>query len=191
MKNAVLIHGSCSSDEYYSKEYPSASNSHWIPWLQKQLMITGIRTYTPEMFESYLPDYLLWKSEFEKNEINEQTILIGHSCGGGFLIRWLSENKNVKVGKVVLVAPWLDPQNTKNNNFFNFKIDSKIVSRTKTFLIFNSTDDSKDIHESLEIIKKNIENIKIINFKNYGHFCYSDLKTSAFPELLENILKIK
>ncbi|NQT49201.1 alpha/beta hydrolase [Candidatus Kuenenbacteria bacterium] len=188
MKNAIILHGTCDKEEYYSDEYPSASNSHWIPWLQKQLIIKDIETCTPEMFKSYAPDYSLWKSEFEKNVINEKTILVGHSCGGGFLIRWLSENKNVKIGKVILVAPWLDPENTRNNNFFEFKIDSNIVSRTEKFLIFNSTNDDKDIHESLEIIKNNVDNVKIRNFENYGHFCYRNLGTDAFPELLEEIL---
>ena len=41
--------------------------------------------------------------------------------------------------------------------------------------------------KSLEIIKKKIQNIKIRNFENYGHFTFKDLKTEKFPELLEEI----
>jgi predicted alpha/beta hydrolase family esterase len=135
-----------------------------------------------------LPNYELWKSEFEKNKINSSTILVGHSCGGGFIIRWLSENKDILVDKVILVAPWLDPFNRKGNNFFDFQIDYNIVSRCNKFMIFNSTNDAKDIFESLEIIKKNIKDVKIKDFKDYGHFCFSDLNTDKFPELLEEIL---
>ena len=189
MRNAIILHGTCDSNEYYSDKFPSLSNSHWLPWLQKQLLIKDIKTCTPEMFKSFDPDYDLWKSEFEKNDINETTILVGHSCGGGFLIRWLSENKNSKVGTVILVAPWLDPRNSKNNDFFDFEIDSDLVSRTKKFLVFNSTNDMEDIKKSLEIIQEKIKNIKIRNFENYGHFCFSDLGTDKFPELLEEIIK--
>ena len=188
MKNAIILHGMPSKQEYYSNKYPSASNSHWIPWLQKQLLIKDIQAYTPEMFKCYSPDYNLWKTEFEKNEISSETILVGHSNGAGFILRWLSENKNVHVNKVILVAPWLDPNNKKKNSFFDFEIDSNLVSRTNKFLIFNSTNDGKEMHESLEILKNKIKNIKIRNFENYGHFCYSNLGTDAFPELLEEIL---
>lgn len=188
MRNAIIVHGTCDSEEYYSEEYPSASNSHWLPWLQKQLIIRDIRTCTPEMYKSYDPDYSVWKSEFEKHVVNQETILVGHSCGGGFLIRWLSENRKVQVGTVILVAPWLDSGNSKNGVFFDFEADPDLVSRTKKFLIFNSSDDMDSIHESVRIIKNNIHNVSIREFESYGHFCYSDLGTEAFPELLEEIL---
>ena len=66
MKNAIILHGMPSKKEYYSEKYPSASNSHWLPWLQKQLLIKDIEAVTPEMFKCYNPNYDLWKSEFEK-----------------------------------------------------------------------------------------------------------------------------
>ena len=188
MKNAIILHGMPSKREYYSDKYPSASNSHWIPWLQKQLLIKDIQTYTPEMFKCYLPNYELWKFEFEKNKITSETILVGHSNGAGFIIRWLSENKDIKVNKVILVAPWLDPNNKKEKSFFDFEFDSDLVSRTNKFLIFNSTNDDEEMHVSLKLIKDKIKNVKVRNFENYGHFCYSHLGTDAFPELLEEIL---
>lgn len=188
MRTAVLLHGTSSKDEYYNDRYPSASNSHWLPWLQKQLLINDILTSTPEMFKSYSPNYNSWKLEFEKNIIDTQTTLVGHSCGGGFIIRWLSENRDVKVDKVILVAPWLDPSNEKNSDFFNFEMDSELIFRCNKFLIFNSINDSEDIKISLDMIRNKIKEVNIINFENYGHFCFSDLKTEKFPELLKEIL---
>ena len=61
MKTAILIHGTCDEEEYFSDLYPSLSNSHWFPWLQKQLLIKGIFTQTPEMPDAYKPDYEKWK----------------------------------------------------------------------------------------------------------------------------------
>lgn len=189
MTNAIILHGTCSKKEYYSEKYPSLSNSHWFPWLQKQLLIKDIETSTPEIFQAYNPNYKKWKNEFEKNTINKNTILIGHSCGGGFIIRYLSENPNIKIKKVILVAPWLDPENEKQTTFFKFKINPNIINQTKKFIIFHSSNDDKDIQQSLKIIKKEIPKIQIKNFKNYGHFCLNDMKTEKFPELLNEILK--
>jgi predicted alpha/beta hydrolase family esterase len=82
--NAILIPGTSSKTEYYSTKYPTASNSHWFPWLSKQLIILDIPTVAVEMPNSYMPNYAIWKKEFERFEINSKTILIGHSCGGAF-----------------------------------------------------------------------------------------------------------
>ncbi|HNT29477.1 MAG TPA: alpha/beta hydrolase [bacterium] len=186
--NAIIVHGIPSKDEYFSDHYPSASNSHWIPWLQKQLLMRDVRTDTPEMFKAYKPDYQEWKTEFEKNAITPETILVGHSCGGGFLLRWLSENKKAIVNKVILVAPWLDPDKRKGNGFFDFTIDPNLGARAGQIIVFESTNDEKDIYASLKMIKRSIKNITVRTFENYGHFCYEDLGTDAFPELLEAVL---
>lgn len=53
--------------------------------------------------QDWRPHYDDWKKVFEKNEINSDTILIGHSSGGGFLVRWLGEAK-IKIKKLILVA---------------------------------------------------------------------------------------
>ena len=188
MKNALIIPGTCSEDEYFSDKYPSLSNSHWLPWLQKQLLTKNIFTQTPEMPEAYKPDYKKWSEEFDKYEVNENTILIGHSCGGGFLLRWLSENK-VRINKLILVAPWLDPEREKTTSFFNFEIDRNIQDRIGEIHLLVSRDDEKDILESVEIVKKMIPKALYHEFPDFGHFTYDDMKTDKFPELLEYILK--
>ena len=112
MKNALLLHGTCDREEYFSDLHTSLSNSHWLPWLQKQLLIRDILTQTPEMPQAYDPQYDLWEKTFERFDVDKNTILVGHSCGGGFLLRWLSENR-VEVNKLILVAPWIDPDRIK------------------------------------------------------------------------------
>jgi predicted alpha/beta hydrolase family esterase len=190
MKNAIIIHGTCDKEEYYSPEYPSASNFHWLPWLVKQLLIKDIHAVTPEMPHGYMPDYVVWKREFERFDITNETILVGHSCGGGFLVRWLSENKDKNVGKVVLVASWLDPNKTKgeDNDFFDFVMAPELVSRTQGVTIFNSDDDMEAIHTSVKQIMETIPEIKLVQFQGKGHFYLSDLGKEAFPELLEEVV---
>jgi len=189
MKNAIIVHGTNDKEEYYS-DYSSLSNAHWFPWLQNELLRKDIHAVTPEMFQGYMPNYAHWKKEFERHDITPETILVGHSCGGGFLVRWLSENPDVRVGKVVLVAPWFDLNKTKgeDNDFFDFVIDVELVSRTKGVTIFNSTDDEEAIHVTVDQIRSALPAVQYREFKNMGHFCHSDLGGEAFPELLEEIL---
>lgn len=186
MKNAVLIHGTTDNDEYYSDTYPSLSNSHWFPWLQKQMLMADILTQTPEMPKATYPDYALWKETLERFPINNESILVGHSCGGGFLLRYFSENK-ISVKRIVLVAPWLDANHEKDPEFFNFQIDGDLASRTDLHM-FYTDNDSESVTKSVAIIHQEIPNIQSREFKNYGHFCLSDMGTEEFPELRYIIL---
>ena len=189
MKNAIIVHGSPDRKEYYSADFPSASNSHWLPWLQKQLMMRDIKADTPEMMFPFKPDYELWKKEAERFDIGPETMLVGHSCGGGFWIRYLSEHPDLQVGKVVLVAPWVDPANIRKTDFFDFEYDPYLAKRTQGVTIFDSTNDHPGIHWSVEILRQVIHDVEYREFENYGHFCLEDMGTQAFPELLEEVLK--
>lgn len=81
MKTAIIIHGKPSKEEYYDPQIPSPSNFHWLPRLQKQLLINDICAQTPEMPIPYNPEYTAWKKVFEGCPLDEHTILIGHICG--------------------------------------------------------------------------------------------------------------
>lgn len=186
MKTAIIIHGYPGREEYFDPKVASPSNSHWLPWIQKQLLLKGILAQTPEMPEAFEPNYEKLKWMFEQFEINEETILIGHSCGGGFLVRWLSEN-NVKVGQVILVAPWLDLEHVIGD-FLNFKIDSNIVSKTAGIKIMYSSDDQHDIIESIKLLKSELKEADFQELTGKGHFVLDSMHTEKFPELLENII---
>ena len=186
MKQAIIFHGACNEDDYYSSEYPSLSNSHWIPWLQKELLKKGYLTQTPEILYAFSPTYERYLAEINRYQLGEETVLIGHSCGAGFLLRYLSEN-NVKLKKVILVAPWLDPSREQTTDMFEFKLNQNLVNRSGQLVIYNSTNDDDSIKESLKIIQNKISSFKLKNFKNYGHFCYKDIGPQ-FPELLEEVL---
>ena len=187
MKTAIIIHGTPDEEDFKNPDSPAESNKHWIPWLQNQLLIKGYHTSTPEMPRPYAPDYTLWKNEFDRYTVNADSLLVGHSCGGGFLLRWLSENP-VPVKRVVLVAPWLDPQDVKCPGFFNFQIDPTLTERTDLH-IFSSDDDGSDIQESVRTISNSYPQAHSRNFSGYGHFCLSDMGTDAFPELAEALVR--
>ncbi len=188
MKTAFVIAGWSTKEEFYKPERPAPTNDHWYPWIQKQLLIRDILAQTPEMPVSYDPDYEKWKWMMDQFEIDKDSVLIGHSCGGGFLVRWLSENKK-KVGKIILVAPWLDPEHLIDENFFKFDIDPELASRVESLTIMYSLDDEEDILQSIEMIKKSIPGVRSVEFKDKGHFVLESMHTTEFPELLEVCLE--
>ncbi|HAV14869.1 MAG TPA: hypothetical protein DCX25_00890 [Candidatus Pacebacteria bacterium] len=149
MKNAIILHGGPSEKEYYDPKAPSMSNAHWIPWLQGQLLKVDIAAATPEIPHSFDRNWQTWNREVERFDIGPETILIGHSTGAGFFIKYLSIHKKLKVNKVILVAPWLDPDHNRTKDFFDdFKIDSDLVSRTKGVTIFCSDNDQESVSKN-------------------------------------------
>lgn len=186
MKTAVIIHGYSDKSEYLDASRPSPSNDHWFPWLQRQLQMKGILAQTPDMPGFFEPNYLAWKEMLDKFTPDEETMLVGHSCGGGFLVRYLSEN-DVKVGKVVLVAPWLDPKKEIDPEFFNFEINPAITEKTAGLTIMYSKDDTPTILKTIETLKSKLVGAEFQEFEGKGHFCVGDIG-SEFPELLNNLI---
>lgn len=188
MKKAIILHGFQQKEEYYDQSYPSPSNGHWKPWLQKQLLINDINAQTPEVFMSWQLRYEEWKKEVERYEIDKETMLVGHSCGGGFIVRLLSENPDLCVDKVVLVAPWINPDKEIDTDFHDFEINPNIVTQTKGITIFNSDDDELSIHQTVSILRERIKDVQYREFHNYGHFNLSAMGTVEFPELRDHLL---
>ena len=187
MKRAIIIHGMPSKEEYFDPKSVAPSHNHWFSWLQRQLLLNEVLTQTPEMPEPYSAKYEDWRDILNRFHPDEKTILVGHSLGGGFLVRWLSE-ANAKVGKVVLVAPWLDPNKELETDFFNFLIDPQLVSKTESTAIFISDDDDKEELDSTERLKSEVENILVKEFKGKGHFILAHMGTEEFPELRDFLL---
>ena len=184
MQTAIIIHGMPSKEEYYDPRRRSTSRGHWIAWLQRQLILKEILTQTPEMPEPYAPVYEKWSEVFGQYAIDKDTILIGHSYGAGFLLRYLSEH-TLETGKVILVAPWLDPHNELGEDIFSCTIDEKLKEKSKDVIVVYSLDDDQEIIDSSLKIIGSIKNVVTKVFTDKGHFTYGEMGTSEFPELLE------
>jgi predicted alpha/beta hydrolase family esterase len=188
MKNAILLHGLPSKEEYYNPDRPSSSNSHWFPWLQKELMLKDIKADTPEVFQAFEMKWADWVTEVERFPINEDSFLVGHSMGGGFWVRYLSEHPEIKVAKVVLVAPWVNIDHEENTDFFEFTLNASITDQAKDFYIFASDDDGAEVQASVRYLIDKIPNARVKTFHEYGHFTQRTLKDNKFSELLETLL---
>lgn len=184
MKNVIIIHG-CSSTLQESAEFPE--NKHWMPWIQKELIDRGIPTVVPLMPESWMPDYEKWKTEMEKQKINEQTTLIGHSCGCAFLVRWLGDSKQ-KIDKLILVAPWkIGTSSEAKKKFYEYPIDEIIKTRVNKIIMFTADNEEQDGKRSLEIFKDALGGT-VIELNGHGHYTAENMSTGEFPELLAAIL---
>lgn len=187
MKTAVIIHGMPEKEDY--EKNPEQSKAHWIPWLKEKLEEQKIVVFTPEMPTPYAPVYEQWKDTFERINITGETVLVGHSGGAGFLLRWLTENI-IKISKLILVAPWIDPDHIDREHmtdFFEFDLNGDIQNKVESIAIFISEDDDVPMLRTVEEIEKRIPKIKIIRKKDMGHFTVGD-GVSEFPELLSEIL---
>lgn len=160
-------------------------NKHWMPRLKKELNLKNIEVEIPVMPSSWQPDYEKFKNEFEKYAIDENTVLVGHSCGCAFLVRWLWETEK-RVSKLILVAPWninISEGNVYKEKFYTYPIDKDIQNRVDKITMFTSDNEKEAWKESLKIFHKAI-GWKIIELKSRGHY-----RIQEFPELLKIILE--
>ena len=178
MKQVLLIHGAPYKDEFYKLGNPTPSNAFWLPWLQKQITLRDELCQSLEFPKPYDPNYLDWVSVLEQMKIDEETILVGHSCGGGFLLRYLSEHKNLKPKQVILVAPWIDPEHQLTTEFFDFEMDQTLPDRIALHILMSS-DDEEQI-SSFAIIEQKLLNAIYHKYTDKGHFLEKEI-----PEVLK------
>ena len=130
-----------------------------------------------------------FKKEFEKYKVDEDSVLIGHSCGCAFLVRWLGETKQ-KISKLILVAPWKIPyrKDGSDKEFYEYPINKTIKKRVKNIVMFTADDEEEDGKKSLEIYYKDLGG-KIIELKGRGHYTLRAMGTEEFPELIDEITR--
>jgi GT2 family glycosyltransferase len=187
--NCLIIHG-CPSRQEDLIDIRRMNAKHWIPWLAENLKRENLDVYTPIMPTPWAPVYEIWKKEFEKLPVNENSILVGHSCACPFLVRWLGETKR-PIKKLVLVAPAKITKETHSEEIrklYSFEIDESIRNRVSEIVILLGENDSDRVKSSAKIFSSAL-NSSIRVMKNYGHFTFEDMGTTEFPELLKEILR--
>jgi len=186
--NCIIVHGS-NSTEKESKKDPPENERHWKPWLKKELEKRGFKISNELYPEDWLPNYEKWKKIFEKNAIDKDTILVGHSAGTAFILRWLAENKT-KVNKVILIAPSVIKAGKYEylSKLKDFSYGSSLKKYFNKLVIFYSDNDDEDIIKSAKRVHQVLGG-KLINLHGKGHFTSEDMKTEKFPELLKEVLE--
>lgn len=169
-------------------------NENWFPWLKSELEKIGINVIVPEFPDTSNPNLDSWLDFFSKyeNDIDENTILIGHSLGVSFILNYL-EKTNKKINSAFLVAGFIGELGVefedKIKEFTHKKFDfEKIKKNCKKFVLYNSDNDPYvPLQKGLDLSQKLNSQLHII--KGAGHF-----NTSAgynkFERLLEDIKKV-
>lgn len=185
--NCIIIHGCPAGPEELINPNETSYFKHWIPWARDTLINKNIPTITPLLPEPWQPDYAKFKAEFEKYPVDSNSILIGHSCGCAFLVRWLGDSKQ-RIKKLILVAPWKITQKKDpfRDSFYSFTIDSTIKDRVDEIIVFTSDNEHPDGKKSLEIFNQALGG-KVITLPGHGHYLVEQMGTYEFPELISVI----
>lgn len=180
-KNCIIIHGCADQGDH-------TYNTHWIPWLKRQLETNGVPTDIPLMPEPWAPDYAAYKQVLDQLPVTEETVLVGHSCGCAFLVRWLGETKK-RVAKLILVAPWKipDPGDEVKEAFYVYPINETLKDRVGATVLFTSDDEAPEGKESLKLFHDAVGG-EIVELAGYGHYTLVDMGTEEFSELLRAVL---
>lgn len=186
--NCIIVHGCPKSEAEFMTPDKNTYYKHWIQWAKNQLIEKGIDTVAPLMPSPWAPDYETFKKEFEKYPISENTVLVGHSCGCAFLVRYLGDSKK-KIKKLILVAPWKIPKegDSSRDKFYTYEIDETIKSRVGEIIMFTADNEREDGKKSLVIYEESLGG-KIIELKGRGHYIFNDMGTNEFPELLQEVV---
>ena len=127
--------------------------------------------------------YNEWKIWFERfiPLFEDEIVLIGHSLGAIFLVKYLSENIYPKKIKSTLLIG--APYNTPNNHpLVDFTITTSLdifVKQSGKIVFYHSKDDEIVPFENLERYKIAIPNATFNVFENRGHF-----NDESFPEIV-------
>ena len=162
-------------------------NGGWKGWLQFRVEKDhDIIMQIPKFPHAHaaLMKYDEWEKIMDFQDINPDTVLIGHSAGGGFVLKYLATHPELKIRQAILVAPWIDTEGLQPFGFYkNFDLNNDIVKQTKYGVdLMTSDNDMPEILTSADKIMKNIPDIRVHRFQNRGHFTDSEL-----PEILDII----
>lgn len=154
----------------------------WRKWLAESTAETHEFIYVA-MPDKYNADFIAWSIWFEKviPHLRDGVILIGHSLGGGFLLRYLSENRlPVSIAQLHLVAPVVDSTDCPGVGEFTIDLASwsGFMSESAVVHLWHSSDDTLvPMHHSTRFASTYPEAV-LHAFTDRWHFLQSE-----FPEL--------
>jgi predicted alpha/beta hydrolase family esterase len=192
MKRVFIIHGWGGSPE---KEIAQQ-------WLVKELSKRKFEVTYPLMPNSETPKIKEWVSHLEEQVQNpdSETYFIGHSIGCQAILRYLERlPSQIKVGGVVLIAPWVnlletafeDPEEEKRiaEPWLKTSIDwTRVKAHTNNFTAIFSDDDYCVPLSDKDIFEEKLGTKTIIDHK-MKHFSEAD-GIQKIPSALRALIKM-
>lgn len=164
------------------------ADSYWYPYIKKSLEQKGYEVLVPNLPNTNKADIKDWLPFALKQNINEETILIGHSAGCPLILSIL-ERTNTVVKRVILVAGFFEPLKIPEpilQENYNWE---KIKKHSSEFIFINSDNDPWGCDD--KVGKKLLDKLggKLIIPKGEGHMGSSTFKQpyKEFPFLIKLI----
>ena len=176
-------------------EYSKKDNINWKnnDKFLKRFSKRKFNIVVPKMPNNLNAKYRDWEIVFNKiiKKFSGDIILIGHSLGGIFLPKFLSENKlskNINLKSTYLIGAPFDntlPDEYLGKDFDLKKIDLKLFEKqSKNIFLFFSKDDPIVPISHMKKFSNILKNSKEVVFSKKEHFNQSD-----FKELYNHIIK--
>lgn len=180
MREVFIFHGTGGNPE-----------GNWFPWLKSELEKIGCNVTVPRFPTPQgqsLESWLATLNEY-KRQINEKTILIGHSLGGLFLLRVLERLSHPVAAAFFVAAPiGVKPilYYEGDEKFSGFGFDwTEIKKKAKHFFVYHSGNDPYVSLANGEGLAKNL-GVKLSFIPNAGHI-NAESGWASFPLLLSDV----
>ena len=194
MKRQVLvIHGGTSFDSYddylhfiKNRELSVDRLKHQYDWKARlsQELGDSFEVLQPRMPNSTNARYEEWVIWFERcaEFLRDDVILVGHSLGGIFLAKYLSERTVVfeVLATILVSAPYNDVFTEESLVEFELPDSLDLLSmQGGSICVFHSKDDHVVPYGDALEYKRCIPNLEVFTFEDRGHF-----NQEEFPELV-------
>ena len=192
-KQILIIHGgdTFETEEAYFKflrDYQIDINRYtsdkddWKKWLREELPDHEVILPTmPNKTNARFEEWKLWMDKLTPY-MNNDIILIGHSLGGSFLAKYLSENKLPKKIKAVFLVSAVYDKDSEGYSLLSFSLPEKLDLQSDAVYLYHSKDDPVVPFSALEKYKQALPKANIRVFEDRQH-----INQEKFPELLEDI----
>lgn len=201
MKQVVVINGghAYNTHEEFLKRIAEKSvtsdtfkiHQGWKDYLQRDLG-SEFEVFNPRMPNKENAEYIVWKIWFERliQFLNDGVVLIGHSRGGLFLIKYLSENtfpKNISA-LILVAAPYTGKGGSRDADTKNFSMPNSydgIKKQASKIFLFHSKDDPVVPFSDFEIYKEKLPTAICFVLDTEGHF-----NGNSVPGLVELVKEV-
>lgn len=193
-KQIVVIHGGDTFENQeaylnFLKNYEidieryNISKDDWKPDLRRKLG-SDYEVILPIMPNKTNARFEEWKIWFEKiiPFLNEEIILIGHSLGASFLVKYLSENNLPKKLKAVFLVSGVFDTDSDGYSLHSFSLPEKLDLQTENIYLYHSKDDPVVPFSALENFAKIFPKAHTRIFEDRKH-----INQEEFPELVQDI----
>ena len=182
MKTALIIHGAYGSP-----------NENWFPWLKKSLEQHGYTVFVPQFPTPENQNLAAWLNTVQPHldQLNQDSLIIGHSIGATFVLRVL-EQLSQPVAVAALVAGFISDLSDSSLNLINHSFYDQpfhwqqIRTNADRFYLYQSPNDPFVSTKHGEELADHLQQ-RAISISNAGHFNKAS-GYHQFPQLLQDLL---